>query len=198
MSIVTVEIHIVEYMGGTEVELWPRKILGTFANIRGAMEYNERVIKIANKLSDAATKKEPEPEPKPEPSAETTQEAIIELLEIEDTKVGVGDIREVEFGCPNCDGGESETDTAEILLKPGAKGVKAVRIVKIPAVCKKCTCVFTYVYGMEYIHSKVDIEASPPEEPEKPITVGESAKVHKQRVEGSQIDMSVTPVTPLG
>ena len=74
-----------------------------------------------------------------------------------------GGIRRAEYGCPNC--GRFIGDKAK--TPPGCMDVLPVKhITKIHEMCDHCTCVFTRVFRMEYLHSKVDIPASPPEEEE--------------------------------
>jgi hypothetical protein len=88
----------------------------------------------------------------------------------------VGDIRRVEHVCPNCGKAGYNTDDHDLTA------FHTAHILRVPATCDHCTCVFTLVYSVKYIHSRVDLEASPPEEPECENTDSEAIIILENEV----------------
>ena len=105
---------------------------------------------------------------------------IIKPASAEEVETGpkVGDVTRDEAKCPVC-GGNSFT----ILDGTGIDIVRAHRIVKNKTICSHCLCIFTLVYKMEYLHSKIVVIVEP--EAEIIDTVANPAEVSRQ------VDLSV-------
>ena len=93
--------------------------------------------------------------------------------------VKAGDITWGEFACPGC-------GKCIDRLREAPSGCCTVlptaHIIRIDGICNSCTCVFTRIFRLEYLHTKVDLEPCPPEEIEEEVDItgkGDGAEATK-------------------